>query len=184
MLRIFSVKKECADQIPSILHLDKTARIQSVAQSDNPELHSVILAFYKQVGIPILCNTSLNDRGEPIIDTIEQAINFALRKKIKIMYINTVRIELKNHFSYHEKSPYPRALNYCSIDDRIITLMKNKINPHNLPEYVMQIRDSSFMSEEWDISNQATAQQLHKEVDSMLSRIGSEHVKHIINKQA
>ena len=36
----------------------------------------------------MLCNTSLNDKGEPIINKIEEMFNFALRKKIKIAYVN------------------------------------------------------------------------------------------------
>ena len=42
-----------------------------------------MIDFYKQTGIPILCNTSLNDKDEPIINSIEQAFNFILRKGIK-----------------------------------------------------------------------------------------------------
>lgn len=42
-------------------------------------------SFNEMTGVPIICNTSLNDKGEPIINTIEQAINFALRKKIFLL---------------------------------------------------------------------------------------------------
>jgi len=59
----------------------------------------------EKYGIPIVCNTSLNDIGEPIIDSIDQAMNFALRKGVNIIYINDFRLELKNHEDYKETTP-------------------------------------------------------------------------------
>lgn len=53
-------------------------------------------------------NTSLNDKGEPIINSIPQAINFALRKRIKVLYINGKRVELHNHDSYLHRAPLKR----------------------------------------------------------------------------
>lgn len=100
MLHTFKIKENRSEFIPAVMHLDDSSRLQTVNESQNTVLHKVICAFKEKTGIPILCNTSLNDRGEPIIDRIEEAFNFAVRKKINVMYINNYRIELHNHDMY------------------------------------------------------------------------------------
>lgn len=81
MLNNFVIRQEKKELVPAILHLDLTARVQTINQESDEALYHVIQNFYERTGIPIVCNTSLNDRGEPIIETVEQAFNFALRKK-------------------------------------------------------------------------------------------------------
>ena len=109
MLNTFLIRKEKINDIPAVAHMDRSARVQTLKQSDNPVLYSMIKAFKKRTGIPILCNTSLNDKGEPIINTIEEALNFALRKQIKVIYINLNRITLQKFSEYKETKPKKRA---------------------------------------------------------------------------
>lgn len=94
--------------MPAILHLDLTARVQTINQESDEALYHVIQNFYERTGIPIVCNTSLNDRGEPIIETVEQAFNFALRKKIEVVYVDGLRVKLKNHLAYELTEPLTR----------------------------------------------------------------------------
>ena len=97
MLLNFVVKKSKKSKIPAVVHFDDTARVQSVSAESNPQLYEVMEAFYKLTDIPILCNTSLNDAGEPIINTIGEAIEFALHKGIDTIYCNSnTKIVLKN----------------------------------------------------------------------------------------
>ena len=67
-----------------------------------------MIDFYKQTVIPILCNTSLNDKDEPIINSIEQAFNFILRKGIKYGFFYGKCIVFKNYLYYSEKEPLDR----------------------------------------------------------------------------
>ena len=95
MLHISLVKEAKKEQVPAILHYDGTARLQTIdAQPMCNTLYNLIKEFYKDTGVPIVCNTSLNDKGEPIINAPRDAIRFALDKKIKVVYINKKRIEL------------------------------------------------------------------------------------------
>ncbi len=64
--------------------------------------------FFNKTGIPIICNTSLNDKGEPIIDSISQLLNLVLRKGIKVAYINGKRVVFRNFGEYTEKAPEVR----------------------------------------------------------------------------
>ena len=93
MLNTFYIKKEKEKQVPAILHLDNSARIQTLTKQDNEELYCLIKKFYEKTGVPIICNTSLNDKGEPIINDLENIIRFALIKQIKVAYVNGLRIE-------------------------------------------------------------------------------------------
>ena len=74
MLFICDVKQEKAAQIAAVRHIDGTARIQTVAERDNPLYHRVLRCFMERTGIPVVVNTSFNTGGEPIVCTPEDAI--------------------------------------------------------------------------------------------------------------
>jgi carbamoyltransferase len=63
MLFDHSVRKEWVDRIPAVLHLDGTARLQTVHVENDPILHSILDEYHKLSGIPVLCNTSANYNG-------------------------------------------------------------------------------------------------------------------------
>lgn len=62
------------DILPAVTHVDGTARIQTVDPVRNPKFNLLIEAFYKLTGVPVLLNTSFNDRDEPIVCTPEDAL--------------------------------------------------------------------------------------------------------------
>lgn len=69
------VKPEKIEDIQAGIHpYDNTVRPQSVSRSTSPEYHNLLTEFYKLTGIPALLNTSLNLHGEPIVDSIQDAI--------------------------------------------------------------------------------------------------------------
>lgn len=95
MLQTAYVHEDKRELVPAILHLDNSARHQTLAQETNPLLHRAIEAFRQQTGIPMLCNTSLNEKGEPIVDSAAQALSFALRKNVAIAYVAGRRVQLR-----------------------------------------------------------------------------------------
>jgi carbamoyltransferase len=58
-------EKTRVSHLPSITHVDGTARVQTVSKEDNPRFYSVLKAFYNKTQCPVLINTSFNVRGEP-----------------------------------------------------------------------------------------------------------------------
>ncbi|MDJ0973301.1 MAG: carbamoyltransferase C-terminal domain-containing protein [Planctomycetota bacterium] len=74
MLLAFDVKPAAREQLPSITHVDGTARVQTVRREDNPRLHALLTAFGELTGVPVLLNTSFNDRGEPLVETPGDAV--------------------------------------------------------------------------------------------------------------
>ncbi len=60
--------------VPAVAHVDNTARLQTVRQSDSPLYHRLIAAFYAKTGIPMVLNTSFNGKGQPIVETPQEAL--------------------------------------------------------------------------------------------------------------
>ncbi|MDV7340841.1 carbamoyltransferase [Terasakiella sp. A23] len=59
--------------IPAVTHVDYSARIQTIHTDTNPRFHAVVSAFKERTGCPVSVNTSFNVRGEPIVNTPEDA---------------------------------------------------------------------------------------------------------------
>ena len=66
----YTVKCLQPEKVPSIVHADGTSRVQTVTREQNPGLYSVVNRFYLQTGIPMLLNTSLNIKGQPLLNDI------------------------------------------------------------------------------------------------------------------
>ena len=69
---LLNVKKSI---IPAVTHVDFSSRIQTVDKLTNPRFHKLINSFKDKTNCPILINTSFNVRGEPIVNTPEDAYN-------------------------------------------------------------------------------------------------------------
>jgi carbamoyltransferase len=75
MLRAKQVRPEWRDRIPAIVHVDGTARVQTVRREHNERIYDLLMEFDKLTGVPVLVNTSFNIKGEPIVETPQQAMN-------------------------------------------------------------------------------------------------------------
>lgn len=74
MLFTSIVREEYRDLIPSAVHADGTARVQTVHREADPFLHGVLSAFGESTGHPVLINTSFNVRGKPIVESPADAL--------------------------------------------------------------------------------------------------------------
>jgi carbamoyltransferase len=72
-------------EIPAVTHVDGTARVQTLTKGQDPFLYDVLRAFRKRTGLGVLLNTSLNGRGEPIVETPAEAVDFFLNSRIEIL---------------------------------------------------------------------------------------------------
>ena len=73
MLMVTQIKKP--KEIPAVTHVDGTGRLQTVSKGSNPLYYDLISQFQQLTGIPVVINTSMNVKGEPIVNTPEQAYN-------------------------------------------------------------------------------------------------------------
>jgi len=85
MSYVFNVKKQ---NIPGITHVDNTCRIQTLKKEQNFHYYNLINEFYKLTGVPILLNTSFNLAGEPLVNSVLDAIKTLTncRDKFKFIY--------------------------------------------------------------------------------------------------
>ena len=86
MSKVHKIKKEKAELVPGVVHVDGTCRLQSVSESDNPLYHSIIKKFKEITNIPLILNTSFNE-NEPIVCKPEDAIDCFLRTKMDNLFI-------------------------------------------------------------------------------------------------
>jgi carbamoyltransferase len=78
------VRPEKAAEIPSVVHVDGTARIQTVQREANPAYYDLIKAFGDITGVPVLLNTSFNEQ-EPIVARPQEAIACFLRTELDVL---------------------------------------------------------------------------------------------------
>ncbi|RKT54675.1 carbamoyltransferase C-terminal domain-containing protein [Saccharothrix australiensis] len=134
MLETFAVRADRRARVPAVAHLDGTARVQTLTRAQNPLLHRLITAFHAATGVPMLCNTSLNDKGEPIVDTIEQAMNFCLRRGVRVAYFDGRRVAFRDFADYPERNPAERVrAPFTDVDPWEALRVRAEANPHGLP---------------------------------------------------
>ena len=85
MTTVLEWKDEVKDKVPAVVHLNGTARLQTVTENDNEWYYNFIKKFGDKTGVPILLNTSFNDR-EPIVETPEHAVNCYMGTDIDYLY--------------------------------------------------------------------------------------------------
>lgn len=88
MLKVCNVKTEKKYLIPAAIHVDGSARIQTVHKELSPKLFSLIEHYESITGIPLVINTSFNIAGEPIVETPLDAIKCFIKTKIDVLYLN------------------------------------------------------------------------------------------------
>ena len=97
MLLAKSVRPEWRDKVPSIVHVDGTARVQTVRAETNERLYRLLKEFEALTGVPVLLNTSFNVKGEPIVETPRDAIQCFLMTGIDCLALHDTLIT-KNRF--------------------------------------------------------------------------------------
>jgi carbamoyltransferase len=87
MLRAYPTRPEMIDVLPAITHVDGTARVQTVNAKQNPRYYRLIREFGRITGIDCVLNTSFNIRGEPIINTVDEAIKCLMTTGLDALFV-------------------------------------------------------------------------------------------------
>ena len=72
----YTVKCKYPEKVPSVVHIDGTSRVQTVNKDQHPGLHMALRKFYWATGVPMLLNTSLNIKGQPLLNDNQDAIDW------------------------------------------------------------------------------------------------------------
>jgi carbamoyltransferase len=78
MLRVCQVNGEKKQEVPAVVHVDGTGRLQTLTQENNGSFYELVREFYQKTGVPMLLNTSFNRMGEPIVETPADAMRCLL----------------------------------------------------------------------------------------------------------
>jgi carbamoyltransferase len=87
MISIVDVRPEVRAQLPAITHVNGSARLQTVSKTDNPDFHALLKAVGKATGSQMVLNTSFNVKGQPIVNTPEEAIDTYLGTGIEYLFL-------------------------------------------------------------------------------------------------
>jgi carbamoyltransferase len=82
--------------LPAVTHVDYSARVQTVAEEDNPVFYRMIKKFQEKHGCPVIINTSFNVRGEPIVCTPEHAYLCFMRTNMDYLVLDRFLLEKKD----------------------------------------------------------------------------------------
>lgn len=80
----FVARCKRVNDVPGVCHIDNTSRVQTVGPNDNPALRELLIKWYDVSGCPILMNTSLNVKGEPLVNTWQDAEYWQRINKIRV----------------------------------------------------------------------------------------------------
>lgn len=90
-------------KLRAVVHVDGSSRVQILRSQDNPLLDSLLLAFERRTGLPVLLNTSFNIAGEPIVETPQDAIRSLLESELDLLVLG-------DHFVRRRIAPTPAQL--------------------------------------------------------------------------
>ena len=90
MLLVAKVKKP--NLIPAVTHVDGTGRLQTVTRDSNTLYYDLISEFHKITGVPVVINTSMNVKGEPIVNTPSQAYAMLTKTDMDYLVLNNFLI--------------------------------------------------------------------------------------------
>lgn len=110
MLLVAQAKEDKGKKIPAVIHVDGTARVQTVTKADNGLYYELIKEFYQMTGVPVILNTSFNTRGMPIVETPDDAIEVFFSTEMDVLVLGNYLLdkdgqaEMRGLVSYYEEN--------------------------------------------------------------------------------
>jgi carbamoyltransferase len=96
MIMTVDVRPPFRAELPAITHVNGSARLQTVSQKDNAEFHTLLKAVGKTTGREMLLNTSFNVKGQPIVNTPEEAIETFLGTGIDVLFLEDTLLQRRS----------------------------------------------------------------------------------------
>jgi carbamoyltransferase len=99
MLFVHDVAAAWRDRIPAVVHVDGTARIQTVERDAEPLVARMIDGFERRTGLPVVVNTSLNTAGRPMVDDPRDALECFGSSPVDLLALGPFAIRRKGMFA-------------------------------------------------------------------------------------
>jgi carbamoyltransferase len=93
MLFVHDVRADWVDRVPAVVHVDGTARAQTVDPAEEPLMAAVLQEFDRLTGVPVLVNTSLNTAGRPMVDSPRDALECFGSGPVDVLAIGPFLVE-------------------------------------------------------------------------------------------
>ena len=111
MLRVCKFQDGKKAQVPAVVHVDDTGRLQTVTPEANGSLCDLTKAFYEKTSVPIILNTSFNVAGEPIVESPQDALNTLLSTGIDLCVLEKVAVRKRREILFERNEiPWPERL--------------------------------------------------------------------------
>ncbi|MCB0281292.1 MAG: carbamoyltransferase [Calditrichaeota bacterium] len=106
--KLFGIEKlnVVRSQIPAVTHVDYSARIQTVSKVSNPRYYNLIKRFFEKTGCPVIVNTSFNVRGEPIVESPEQAYTCFMRTEMDALVLGNFVLLKEDQPAFSEQNDW------------------------------------------------------------------------------
>ena len=103
--RLFGIDKLNVPRsdMPAVTHVDYSARVQTLRRQDHPRYYDVIRAFQSLTGYPVVVNTSFNVRGEPIVQSPEDAYRCFMRTEMDFLVLGSYLLDKKDQPPWEEE---------------------------------------------------------------------------------
>jgi carbamoyltransferase len=96
MIQTADVRPEHRSALPAVTHVDGSARVQTVSADDNPDFHMLLKEVGAATGREMVLNTSFNVKGQPIVNTPQEAIETFLGTGIEFLFLENTQVARKN----------------------------------------------------------------------------------------
>ena len=95
MIATVGVREQYRRELPAVTHVDGSARLQTVSPTDNPQFHTLLTEVGKTTGREMVLNTSFNVKGQPIVNTPEEALETFLHCGIDHLFLGNTLVSRK-----------------------------------------------------------------------------------------
>lgn len=141
----FPVRPDVAVKLPVAVHVDGSARIQTVRSGDPGKLSNILQELKKQSLDPCIINTSFNGAGEPLVQTAVEALRFYLTSELDILFLGDRCVDQKPHVADELRSalranPFLERYRRLAAGHRVILLRSPRLN--SLTEVISQLVQS------------------------------------------
>jgi carbamoyltransferase len=117
MLRVCPLKPGRAEQVPAIVHVDGTGRVQTLTREANGRFYELVLTFFERTGVPMVLNTSFNMMGEPIVETPEDALLCLMSAGLDYCVLGDKLVTKKRELEFNSVSTL--LIEVAAIKDRV-----------------------------------------------------------------
>jgi carbamoyltransferase len=124
MIFVLPVREDKRDLLGAVTHVDGTARVHSVSRTSNPKYWQLIQRFGEHTGVPVVLNTSFNNHAEPIVDSVEDAVQCFLTTDLNYLVVGDCVVS--------KKAAEPRSHLLLSLAPRVAPT--HKLTARTLPD--------------------------------------------------